>query len=391
MKKILVVLIVVIFTLAVVGCTAQGPTANASASATSAPSVAASSAAPASSAAAASSAAPASKAAASKPVINIAAGPAAGKTDADYQFGFSFGGINPYADPVEPAAKVAEQELGLTKHLMISTPQDWQQNEQNQMLDSLIAAGCKGILMMPSEATASNEQITKMVKAGIPVVCMGGPPALPSDATLTLATNVYNSAFAGTEAVIKAMGEKGVIVGLSGATNDTNTKQRFQAIKDAVAKYPNVKLLQTIGDIDNADGSMTAVANVLAASGDQITGMISTAYYPSVAMAKYLAKPEYAHIKGVAIDTDQSVLDAIKAGTLYGTMSQNPWGQSYIGIYTLKMLVDGYKYKTGQDAVIDSGSFLVTKDNIASYDDLKMQVTNKLISNWLDRFDAPAK
>ena len=324
------------------------------------------------------------------PAIDIPYGPTEGHTDDDYQFGFSFGGINPYADPVEPAATVAEEELGITKHLIISTPQDWIQNDQNQLLDALIASGCKGIQMMPSEATAANEQISKMVSAGIPVVCMGGPPAQPSDATLTLATDVYTSAYEGTVAVIEKMGGKGKIVGLSGAVNDTNTKQRFQAIEDACNEYPDVELLQTIGDIDNAEDSMTAVGNVLAASGDEITGMISTAYYPTVAMAKFLSQDEYSHIVGVGIDTDESVLDAIREGVLYGTMSQNPWGQSYIATYSLKMLIDGYTYKDDQPKIIDSGSFLVTAENIDSYDDLKMEVTRNLMSDWLDRFNPPA-
>lgn len=324
-----------------------------------------------------------------KPVIDIPYGPTEGKKASDYQFGFSFGGINPYADPVEPAATQAEKELGITKHLIINTPQNWNQNEQNQALDSLIAAGCKGIQMMPSEATASNEQITKMVTAGIPVVCMGGPPELPSDATLTLATDVYNSAYEGTIAVIEEMGGEGKIVGLSGAINDTNTKKRFQAIEDACNEYPDVELFQKIGDIDNSEGSMTAIGSVLAAHGDEISGMISTAYYPSVAMAKYLSKDEYSHIVGVGIDTDAAVLDAIRNGVLYGTMSQNPWGQSYIATYTLKMLIDGYTYKAGQPEVIDSGSFLVTAENIDSYDELKMSVTKEILSTWLDRFNAP--
>ncbi len=323
------------------------------------------------------------------PAIDVPYGPTNGNKAADYQFGFSFGGINPYADPVEPAATVAEKELGITKHMIISTPQEWNQNEQNQLLDALIAGGAKGIQMMPSEATASNEQITKMVNAGIPVVCMGGPPELPTDATLTLATDVYQSAYDGTIAVIEAMGGKGKVVGLSGAVNDTNTQKRFQAIKDACDTYPNVALFQTIGDIDNAEGSMTAIGALLAASGDEVTGMISTAYYPSVAMAKYLSQAEYSHIVGVGIDTDNAVLDAIRAGILYGTMSQNPWGQSYIATYTLKMLVDGYTYKSDQPAVIDSGSFLVTAENIDEYDQLKMDVTHEILSTWLDRFNAP--
>lgn len=325
-----------------------------------------------------------------KPAIDIPYGLTEGKTDDDYQFGFSFGGINPYADPVEPAATQAEKELGITKHMIISTPQDWVQNDQNQLLDALIAGGCKGIQMMPSEATASNEQITKMVNAGIPVVCMGGPPELPSDATLTLATDVYASAYQGTIAVIEKLGGKGNIVGLSGAINDTNTQKRFQAIEDACNEYSDVTLFQTIGDIDNAEGSMTAIGDLLAASGAEINGMISTAYYPSVAMAKYLGQEEYSHIVGVGIDTDAAVLDAIREGILYGTMSQNPWGQSYISTYTLKMLVDGYTYKEDQPEVIDSGSFLITTENIDSMDKTIMEVTLDILSTWLDRFNPPA-
>jgi ribose transport system substrate-binding protein len=393
MKKLVCVLLTVLLVIGATACSAAAPAASSAAPAES------SAAAPASPSEAASTPAASSEApaaspsaeAAGKPAIDIPVGPTAGKTDADYQFGFSFGGINPYADPVEPAATQAEKELGIKKHLIISTPQNWVQNEQNQLLDALIAGGCKGIQMMPSEATASNEQITKMVKAGIPVVCMGGPPEQPSDATLTLATDVYTSAYTATKAVIEKMGKKGKVVGLSGAVNDTNTKKRFQAIKDACKEYPDVELLQTIGDIDNAEGSMTAVGNLLAASGSEITGMVSTAYYPTVAMAKFLAQEEYKHIIAVGIDTDQAVLDAIKAGTLYGTMSQNPWGQSYISTYTLKMLTDGYKYKDDQPKIIDSGSFLVTKDNIDKYDELKMNVTNDILKTWLDRFTAPAK
>ena len=71
-------------------------------------------------------------------------------------------------------------------------------------------------------------------------------------------------------------------------------------------------------------------------------------------------------------------------------MSQNPWGQSYIATYTLTMLVDGYTYKEGQPEVIDSGSFLVTAENIDTLDATVLEVTMDIMSTWLDRFDAPA-
>jgi ribose transport system substrate-binding protein len=319
----------------------------------------------------------------------VAIGPVAGKDDKDYRFAFSFGGVNPYADPVPGAANDMAKILKIP-NIIEQTPQHWEQNEQNVILDAFIAQDIRGIFMMPSNSTAVNAEITKIVKAGVPVVCMGGPPDDPTDAVLTLATDVYQSAYNGTIAIIEKIEENGNIVALSGQISDPNTKARFQASADACAKYPNVNLIQQIGDIDDAELSMTAVENLLAAQGDKINGIISTAYYPSVAIATYLTDPKYSHIIGVGIDTDEKVLDAIRAGSLYGTMSQNPYGQGYICTLTLKMLADGWTYKSTESKHIDSGSFLITTDNINELDKLKIDVTNEILSTWTARFNPPA-
>lgn len=321
----------------------------------------------------------------------IAYGPLEGKTEDDYRFGFSFGGIADYANPVEGMANLAASELGIS-NIKIQTPQNWIQNEQNQMLDGMIASGIKGIFMMPSEATAGNEQITKMVDAGIPIVCMGGPPDLPSKCTMTLATDVYQCAYDATVEVIKAMGEKGNIVGLSGALNDTNTQKRFSGIEDAVAQYPDVELLQLVGDISNAESSMTIVGDLLAARGNEIDGLVAMDYYAAFAVANYMMKSDdYNHIKAVGIDSDDKVIEAIKSGKMLGTMSQNPWAQAYLSMYTLKMLVDGWTYKDGQPEVVDSGSYLITQDRADDYEDMVIEETMKIMETWTDRFNPPVK
>jgi len=103
-----------------------------------------------------------------------------------------------------------------------------------------------------------------------------------------------------------------------------------------------------------------------------------------------MMKSEYSEIKSVGFDTDAKVMEAIAAGKMTGTMSQNPWGQAYISMYTLKMLVDGWKYKAGQPEVINSGSFLITTYNIALYEDMIKNETFKIMGTWTDRFDPPA-
>lgn len=317
-------------------------------------------------------------------------GPSKGKSDKDYSFGGVFGAINSYSDPMQGAADEAAKELGIPA-TRFDAPKDWVQNDQNTILDGLIAKGLKGIYMMPSDPVAGNEQISKMAGSGVPVVCVGGAPDTPSKATLTLATDVYQASYDGTKRLIEAMGGKGGVVGLCGAVTDTNTQSRMKAIQDACKKYPDVKLIQIIGDIDESEASVTAIENILAAKGDQIHGFISTCYYPSVALASILSEDKYNKIHAVGCDTDEAVLNGIKSGALDGTMSQNPWGQAYLATVTLKMLTDGWTYKDGQDFLIDSGSFYITADNADKVKGTQKEATMKMAKTWTDRFDAPSK
>lgn len=313
-----------------------------------------------------------------------------GKTDKDYVFAGVFGAINSYSDPMQGAADVAAKELGI-KATGFDAPKDWVQNDQNTILDGLIAKGIKGIYMMTSDPVAGNEQISKMTASGVPIVCVGGAPSTPSKATLTLATDVYQAAYDGTINLIKAMGEKGGLVGLCGAVTDTNTQSRMKAIKKACEEYPDVELIQIIGDIDESEASVTAIENILAAKGDQINGFISTCYYPSVALAKILAGDRYEDIHAIGCDTDDAVIEGIKSGALDGTMSQNPWGQAYLATVTLKMLTDGWTYKADQDFLVDSGSFYITKENADRVEQTQMESTMEMAKTWTKRFDAPTK
>ncbi|MCI6467524.1 MAG: substrate-binding domain-containing protein [Faecalicatena sp.] len=317
-------------------------------------------------------------------------GPVDGKSDKDYSFGGVFGAINSYSDPMQGAANEAAKELGIPE-TEFDAPKDWIQNDQNTILDGLIAKGLKGIYMMTSDPVAGNEQISKMVGSGVPVVCVGGSPDTPSQATLTLATDVYQASYDGTKNLIEAMGGKGGVVGLCGAVTDTNTQSRMKAIEDACDEYPDVKLVQIIGDIDESEASVTAVENILAAKGDQINGFISTCYYPSVALASILSDEKYSEIHAIGCDTDEAVLDGIRSGALDGTMSQNPWGQAYLATVTLKMLTDGWTYEENEDFLVDSGSFYITQENVDKVEQTQKEATMEMAKTWTDKFKAPSK
>ncbi len=345
-------------------------------------------------------AAPAAQPEAAAPVVQPAAPLVEDAKPVDdmskYQFAIVYGGVHPFFDPWEPGAKRAAQDLGIPEPYIVS-PQAWDQTEQNQVLDGVLAKGAKGIGMFPSDAVAGNEQITKMVSAGIPVVTMGGSPAEPSDASFCYATDVGASVAYGTQAVIdklKANGKtSGNIVHLCSSLADTNTQKRQKAINEVLAKPENAGfvLYQELADTDATEPAEKAISSMYASYIDDVDGIICTGYVNAQVLAKTMMERDEHRVVAVGIDDSQDVLDAIQKGYMYGTMTQNPWGMGYVGIYALKLLTDGYTYKKDMPFFIDSGWFLLSQENFDQYQATVEANTAKFVSTMKDTyFDAPA-
>ena len=122
----------------------------------------------------------------------------------------------------------------------VTSPQHWDQTEQNAIIDGLVAGGVGGIGMFTADAVAGNEKISELVDMGIPVVTMGGSPATPSKASFCYATDVGASVAYATQAIIdelKAQGKtEGKIVHLCSGLADTNTQKRQAAVARSPCK-----------------------------------------------------------------------------------------------------------------------------------------------------------
>lgn len=314
---------------------------------------------------------------------------------AEYQFAIIYGGVHPYFDPYKPGAKAAAKDLGIPEPYVVS-PQAWDQTEQNQVIDGVIARGAKGIGMFPSDAAASNVEIAKIVGDGIPVVTIGGKPDEPSDAEFCFATDVGASVATGTQKLIdklKANGlTKGHIVHLCSALNDTNTQKRQTEIRRILAKPKNAGfvLYKELADTDTIELAEEAISEMYSSYIDEVDGIICTGYVNAQVLAKTMMVRNERRVVAIGIDDSQDVLDAIDAGVMYGTMTQNPWGMGYVAIYALKLIKDGYTYREDKPFFINSGYFLLTKEGLTNYQDTIETNTQTFVSTMKDDyFDPP--
>jgi len=304
------------------------------------------------------------------------------------------GGPHPYFAPWEQAAADAQKDFSIAS-VEYKVPSEWKLEMQTELVESLAAQGVNAFGIFPGDAVGINSTVAEFKANDIPSVALAGCAQDPTDMGFCLATDVYQSAYIGTKALIEAMGGKGAVVHMAGLLIDPNTVLRVQAVEKAVAETNGaVTLLQTIGDTDSQEAGDQKVNALLASSKGKVGGIIATGYVSSVVTATALKNLGDKRIKMIGIDDDKIVLDGIKDGFVSGTMAQNPYGQGYIGAYALDLLASGCTpkadapwVKTPQTArFIDSGTLLISSANAATYaDDLKA-LTKKIQGSFKDTY-----
>jgi len=297
------------------------------------------------------------------------------------------GGAHPYFQPWKQAGAKAKKTLGLGG-LTFDETAEWDQQKQNDLLSTLAARGYNAFGIFGVSPTDINTTFADLKSQGFAVASLASCPAGGTDeADFCLSTDVELAAYKAAQAAIKAMGGKGALVHLTGNNVDANTQLRMKGVQKAVKETGGkVTLLQTITDIDkDLQTAQKAVSDLLAAKGTKIQGIVSTAYNPAVAAAEAV-RESGSKAKVVAIDDDAKILGSIKNGSVTATVVQNPVGQAEIGAWALALLQSKQCTMAKPGQIVDSGSFVVTKANVADYDSARQARTAELKKQFADKY-----
>jgi len=298
--------------------------------------------------------------------------------------------VHPYVEEVQKGVIGYERDTGTTIKRQIG--QDWTQDNENANVEPLAAQGYKGFSLYPADASAANGLYEELVANGAYVVSYGAPTVLPTPASFCVATDVKQAAYEATEALIGFMGGEGNILNVLELVEDPNTILRKEGVEAAVAKYPDVQIIQEIAGMESIETSTAKIQDALSARIEEIDGVICTGYTPTVAAATILSEwngtEGNRRISFVGIDTDQVVLDAIGRGDIDATVSQNPYGHGYITCALLSYLLDGWKANP-DEYFINSGTVLVTKGNVDSFQDEIMGITRDIMGKLETKYLLP--
>ncbi|MER7774717.1 substrate-binding domain-containing protein [Streptomyces sp. NPDC096191] len=297
------------------------------------------------------------------------------------------GGAHPYFQPWKTAGATAGKSLGLGDVTFDETA-EWDQQKQNNLVSTLAARGYNAFGVFGVSPTDINTTFTDLKSQGMAVASLGSCPAGDTnEADFCLSTDVELAAYKAAKAAIEAMGGKGALVHLTGNNVDANTQLRKRGVEKAVRETGGkVTVLQTVTDIDkDLQTAQKAVSDLLAAKGAEIAGIVSTAYNPAVAAAEAVHESG-SEAKVVAIDDDAKILSSIRSGAATATVVQNPVGQAEIGTWALALLQTGQCSMKQPGKVVDSGSFVVTEENVDGYDSARRARTAELEKQFADEF-----
>ena len=232
-------------------------------------------------------------------------------------------------------------------------------NERIQMtLERWYIFNPTAILLDPVDYDGSADIIKEIQDRDIPVILFDAPT--PEGSGLTSVGNDFaEQATIAVDMLVEKMGTKGKVAVMQGAPTAPNHAERYQAHLDALAKYPDIQVIDGGIDNDNVETAQSQAAAVLAANPD-LTGYLNCDACGSGVAAAIEEKGMQDKVTFVAMDNLIEILDYVKTGTITATSSTLPQEQ---GMYAVLM---AYQAAQGMPlpANVDTGIGRITADNI---------------------------
>jgi ribose transport system substrate-binding protein len=263
---------------------------------------------------------------------------------------------------VRQGAEKAGAELGVTVNF-VGPESETQKDKQAEMFETALGKKPAAICFAALDAESQKTLVARAKAAGIPVVTFDAT-VNSDDPVCFVATDSAAAGAVAADKMAEALGENGgkVAIICHDQTNTTGILRRDGFINQVKAKYPNIQLVGVqYGDGDPLKS--TEICKTVMTANKDLAGYYATNEGSAIGLANAIKEMNMkGKIIGIGFDSGKTQMDAIRDGTLYGAVQQNP---VRIGYDAVQMAYKAYKGES-VPKVVDTGIVWSDTKNIDS-------------------------
>ncbi|MER9232784.1 sugar-binding protein [Mesorhizobium sp. M0622] len=276
---------------------------------------------------------------------------------------FVVNGASDFWKAAEAGVKKAQGELP-NYNLELKYPEQSSVAIQQRLMDDLVTAGVKGIMVSAVDPKTSTDGLNKI--ASETALFTTDSDAPQTKRVAYIGSSNVDAGKQAAEIAKKAMPDGGKCLGFVGLLGADNAKERIQGMKDGLAGT-KIELVDVRGDdIDQARAKKN-VEDALVASPD-VTCMVGFYSYNTPRIYEALRDAgKLGQITVVGFDDDPITLGGVKEGTVAATVVQQPFEWAYKGMKLMAAYLEGDKSGVPADGLIIVPTKIIGKDDVDTY------------------------
>ncbi|MEV5902964.1 substrate-binding domain-containing protein [Streptomyces sp. NPDC052127] len=265
---------------------------------------------------------------------------------------------NPFFVQIQSGAKAEAKKLGVD--LTVTDAQNDASQQANQ-LQNFTSSGLDSIIVNPVDSDAASNSVKAADKAKIPVIAVDRGVNKATVDALVASDNVAGGELA-ARTVAEKLGGTGKIVILQGQAGTSAARERAEGFAKGLKAYPGIQVLaQQPADFDRTKG-LDVMSNLLQAHPD-VQGVIAANDEMALGAIKALGSKAGKSVQVVGFDGTPDGLTAVKNGTLYASVAQQPSQLGRIAVDNALKAVQGKKVEKTVKVPVK----VVTKENVAGF------------------------
>ena len=238
-------------------------------------------------------------------------------------------------------------------------------DEQNGLVrHALDAEEADAIAISPIDPTAQRTVINNAAKRALVITQDSDAPE--TDRALYIGADNRAAGRQAGDLIKKALPQGGKIMVFVGKREVQNAKDRFEGLKEAL-QGSNVVVIDLMTDDADAGNARNNAYEALKKNPD-IAGMVGLWSYNGPAIVQAL-RPEgkLGKIQIVCFDDDRETLAAIKDGSIFGTVAQQPFEYGYQTVKAAEQILKGDRSVIPANKTIFIPTVVIQKNNVDDY------------------------